>query len=368
MGGAFVAVNGELDAIGLAEGDLADRDVPEGAVVHAQEDGGVVVQDAAGDSGAAGCAEGGDFVPGGPLGEVGAGAGEIDHGAGGTATAGVDAPTGGTVAGGLKADAHPAMVVADVDAAEVADGAGKDGVAEGAEGGIEGEDVGGGVELGTHERAALQVLRLVHVAAHGLFGEDGEACVEGRHRHGVMHIVRRENGDEIHAALAGDLGLAPKHIAVDAVNAGGVEPKGLARLERALPRGTEGAADQLQVAAGLDSRTVNAPHEGLIPAANHRDLKFGLLLCHLIYLVPLCYNICPKNANRTPGDTPGVQKTENRKQKTETRGKRATDEAAEQSWCVFRENTKDTKNHKEPQRHTKGEPQIAQICCRLRAC
>ena len=48
----------------------------------------------------------------------------------------------------------------------------------------------------------------------------------------------------------------------------------------------------------------------------------------------------------------GEQKTENRKQKTETRGKRATDEAAEQSWCVFRENTKDTKNHKGTRRKT----------------
>ena len=132
-----------------------------------------------------------------------------------------------------------------------------------------------GIGVGDAEEAAAALYGLDQVAGLGqrrrqrLVANHVDAGLEERAGDRVVHIVRRDDGNDLDAV--GALGLRRRHLAVVGVDALGRQLSVLAREDGVLGIGAEGAGDQLIAVVQPRGDAVGAADEGAAPTADHAE-------------------------------------------------------------------------------------------------
>ena len=111
----------------------------------------------------------------------------------------------------------------------------------------------------------------------GFVGEDGKAVLQSAFGSGEMNVIRRDDGDEIHAFAEGKSCLLLHHLPEGVVAAIGGEKEIRSGIPGALGIAAEGSADQFDLAVEMGGDAVDSSDEG--PAAPthhaHADFAFG---------------------------------------------------------------------------------------------
>jgi len=94
----------------------------------------------------------------------------------------------------------------------------------------------------------LEVLRFLQSQGDGLIAHDVEARLEEALRRTVVHMVRRDEGDEVEALYERELGFGRGHVLVAAVETFPGEEEIGSGLVRTLGVRGEGAGDELSLA------------------------------------------------------------------------------------------------------------------------
>ena len=113
------------------------------------------------------------------------------------------------------------------------------------------------------------------VESGGLVREDVKAVFERHFRRGKVHVIRRDDGDEVHA-LGGRAGfLGGDHFLESAVAAVGGQEEIRAGLAGALWVGTKSAANKFNLAVNGGGDAVNGSDESAASAADHAHANFS---------------------------------------------------------------------------------------------
>ncbi len=214
---AFFAVHADVEIVFLANADLGGVQNSFGAVVETEEDVDVVIEDAAFDEGGDVGSEFFDFYAGDVFGKIFGVRADVADAAPCSALFGVGAPEGLFLAEDFKARGKPALWVFDNDFADLADFAGLDHVARFFDERVAGVVVSERVEQASFFDEVAKLFGLLEIEGRGFVAENMEAVFESHLRRREMHVVRRDDGNEVHALVLGQLGLGLDHFLERAV-------------------------------------------------------------------------------------------------------------------------------------------------------
>ena len=169
---------------------------------------------------------------------------DVAHAAGRAAAFGVGAPASLLLSGGFETRGQPALRILDDDFADSAELAGADHVA-----GFFHQRVTGVIVREAIKQAGLfhnlrELPGLGEVKGGGFVAEDVETVFQRHLRRREMNVVRRDDGDEVHAFAFGQPGLALDHLLECAVTAFRREEQVRAAGLRAFGVGGKSAADK----------------------------------------------------------------------------------------------------------------------------
>ena len=112
---------------------------------------------------------------------------------------------------------------------------------------------------------------------YGSFQEmiEGEAAFEREFGRRKVHVVRRDDGDEVHALFRGQGLLSRDHFLEGAVAAVGREKEVRAGVAGALRVAGESAADEFDLAVDIGGDATHCADEGTASAADHAHANFS---------------------------------------------------------------------------------------------
>ena len=266
---AFFAVDADVEIVFLADGDLRGVQDAFGAVVETEQHVAVVVELAAFDEGGD---VGGEFVDlqaGDVFGEIlGVGADVADAARGAALVWGRCArrPVFGR---GFEARGQPALRIFDDDFADFADLAGFDHVARFFDERVAGVVVREAVEQAGLFHEGAKLFGLGEIEGRGLVAEHVEAVFERHLGRREMHVVRRDDGDEVHALVLGQLGLGLDHFLEGSVTTIGRQEEICAAGFGFFGVAGESATDEFNLLIHGSGNAMHCANESTTSSANH---------------------------------------------------------------------------------------------------
>ncbi len=200
---------------------------------------------------------------------------DVPDAAGGTASLRVRAPAGLFLAGQLQPSGEPALRVLDDDLANLAELAGGDHVTRFFHERVAGVIMGKAIEALAFFYELLERLGLPETEGGGLVAQHVEAVL---HRHlgrRKMHVVRRDDGHEIHSILRRQCSLSLDHLLKCAVTAFGREEEIPAAGFGFSGAGRKRAAHQLDLAIHVCGNAMHPTDESAAAAADHSVTNFS---------------------------------------------------------------------------------------------
>ena len=125
-----------------------------------------------------------------------------------------------------------------------------------------------------------ELLRFSEGEREWLLADDVDARLEEGLGHGVVHIIARDDRDEINTVTERALGLGFRHFLVGGVNARCIEEEILTGKARLLGVRGERPGDEFNLAIKGRRHAVHAADEGATAATDHAHTKFAILSSH----------------------------------------------------------------------------------------
>ncbi len=186
----------------------------------------------------------------------------------------VGAPGGLLLAAGFEARGEPALRILDDHLADLAELAFLDHVAR-----LLHQRIAGVIVRQPVDQAALlhdggEFLRFLQVQRGGLVAQHMEAVFQRHLGRREVHVVRRDDGDEVHALIHRQCGLGLDHLLEAAVAAARRQEEIRTAGLGALGVGGEGAADEFDLLIDGRRDAMHRADEGPAPAAHHAVTNF----------------------------------------------------------------------------------------------
>ena len=200
---------------------------------------------------------------------------DVADAAGGAAPLRVGAPGGLLLPARFEPRGEPALRIFDDDLADLAELAGGDHLARLLHERVAGVVVGEAVEQAGLFHELAELLRLGEIEGRGLVAEDVEAVFERHLRRRKVHVVRRDDDDEVHALVRRQARLRLDHFLEGAVAAVRRKEEVRAGLARTSAGRREGAADEFDLPVDVRRDAMHRADERAASAADHAVTNFS---------------------------------------------------------------------------------------------